>query len=395
MSWGNWKFHVRLDPRVGPVISLARWRDGGQFRSVLYEGHLSEMFVPYMDPDVGWYSRTYFDAGEYGAGLMASSLKPGVDCPETSAFMPATFGNDKGEPFTTPRALCVFERDRGEPIWRHGAEGRRDVELVVRMAAAVGNYDYVFDWVFNDAAEIEVRVGATGIVALKGVRAHKMSDPTAAEDTRYGTLMAPGLVGTNHDHYFNFRLDMDVDGTENSLNHQVYEKVQLPADSPRRSMYVVKSEVPATEKSARFDTGHVPEKFVIVNESKKNGVGNPVGYELVYANHAKLMLDPEDWPYKRAEFLEHDVWLTRFAPAERYAAGDYVFASREPAGLPVWTDANRGVRGQDIVLWVNIGLHHLTRSEDQPVMPTVWHSFKLRPFNFLDRNPAVDLKTEP
>ena len=28
------------------------------------------------------------------------------------------------------------------------------------MAAAIGNYDYLFDWVFNDAAEIEARVGA-------------------------------------------------------------------------------------------------------------------------------------------------------------------------------------------------------------------------------------------
>jgi primary-amine oxidase len=123
-------------------------------------------------------------------------------------------------------------------------------------------------------------------------------------------------------------------------------------------------------------------------------VGNFVGYELVYANHEKLMLDPEDWPYKRAKFLEHDLWLTPFAPTERYAAGDYVFASRESGGLPAWTQANRSVRGQDIVLWVNLGLHHLTRAEDQPVMPTVWHSFKLRPFNFLDRNPALDLKSE-
>ena len=93
--------------------------------------------------------------------------------------------------------------------------------------------------------------------------------------------------------------------------------------------------------------------------------------------------------------LEHDLWLTSFAPTERYAAGDYVFASRESGGLPAWTQANRSVRGQDIVLWVNLGLHHLTRAEDQPVMPTVWHSFKLRPFNFLDRNPALDLKSEP
>ena len=52
--------------------------------------------------------------------------------------------------------------------------------------------------------------------------------------------------------------------------------------------------MPATEKAARFDTGHADEKFLMVNESKTNGVGTRVGYELLYANHAKLLLDPED-----------------------------------------------------------------------------------------------------
>ena len=39
-------------------------------------------------------------------------------------------------------------------------------------------------------------------------------------------------------------------------------------------------------------------------------------------------------------------------------------------------------------------MHHLTRAEDLPAMPMIWHSFKLRPHNFFDRNPAIDLRTE-
>ena len=39
-------------------------------------------------------------------------------------------------------------------------------------------------------------------------------------------------------------------------------------------------------------------------------------------------------------------------------------------------------------------MNHLTRAEDVPVMPMVWHSFKLRPFNFFDRNPALDLRRD-
>jgi primary-amine oxidase len=400
IAWGNWRFHARVDGRVGTVISVARWQDGARLRSVLYQGYVSEMFVPYMDTDYGWYSRTYFDTGEYGAGTMATPLKPGIDCPATAAFLPTTFGDDKGEPITTPNALCIFERGTGDPIWRHAEplnqtyEGRANVELVVRMAAAVGNYDYLFDWVFNDAAEIEARIGATGIDGLKGVATRRMGDATAATDTRYGTLVAPNLVAVNHDHYFNFRLDLDVDGSGNSFNQDIYRPVTLPADSPRRSIYVVEPRIASSEKAAELDTGHEPSKFRVMNESQTNEVGNAVSYEVLVANHAKLLLDPDDWPAKRAGFLQHDLWVTPYVPSERYAGGEYMFQSTGSDGLAVWTASDRPIRNQDIVVWVNIGMHHLTRAEDLPVMPTIWHSFKLRPHNFFNRNPAIDLRRD-
>ena len=400
ITWGKWQFHLRLDQRVGTVVSLVRWQDATGPRSVLYQGYMSEMFVPYMDPDYGWQSRTYFDIGEFGAGTSASPLRPGVDCPATASFLPAVLSSYNGEPFTVDNAMCVFERSSGEPAWRHFEginetyEGRASVELVVRMAAAIGNYDYLFDWIFNDAAEIEIRVGATGIDALKGVTTRRMNDATAGNDTKYGTLVAPNLVAIHHDHYFNFRLDIDVDGPGNSFNHDVYRSVQLPPDSPRRSIYVVEPRIAATESLAQLDTHDGPFKMRVVNEGRMNAVGNPASYEVMAANHARLLLDPQDWPARRARYLQHDVWVTPYEPSERYAAGEFVLGSRGNDGLAVWAARDRAIRNQDIVVWVNIGMHHFTRAEDVPVMPTLWHSFKLRPHNFFDRNPAIDLRND-
>jgi primary-amine oxidase len=119
-----------------------------------------------------------------------------------------------------------------------------------------------------------------------------------------------------------------------------------------------------------------------------------VSYEVLAVNHARLLLDPDDWPARRARFLQHDVWVTPYEPEERYAGGQYIFASHGEDGLAVWAAQDRVIRNQDLVVWINLGMHHLTRAEDLPVMPTIWHSFKLRPHNFFDRNPALDLGME-
>jgi primary-amine oxidase len=118
-------------------------------RSVMYQASLSEMWVPYMDPASGWFFKNYFDAGEYGFGLFATPLTPGVDCPPHATFHDYAMGLDDAEPVPYANSMCLFERPTMNPAWRHaegidGSFGGRPArELVVRMIAAIGNYDYV------------------------------------------------------------------------------------------------------------------------------------------------------------------------------------------------------------------------------------------------------------
>lgn len=78
---------------------------------------------------------------------------------------------------------------------RDASEARR--ELVVRWISTVGNYDYMFDWVFSQNGVIGINAGATGIEAVKGVKARTMHDSTAKEDTKYGTLIDLVFIGYN------------------------------------------------------------------------------------------------------------------------------------------------------------------------------------------------------
>ena len=49
----------------------------------------------------------------------------------------------------------------------------------------------------------------------------------------------------------------------------------------------------------------------------------------------------------------------------------------------------------DIVLWPTLTFHHVTAAEDFPVLSREHASLELKPANFFDRNPALDLRRAP
>jgi primary-amine oxidase len=265
ISWQNWRFRMRIDPRVGVVLNLVQVVDEGRARSVLYEASVSELFVPYMDPANGWNNRAFIDAGEFFAGVgFLKPLKPGLDCPAGAAWFDGHTVTEDGAPRLTSRLACLFERATENPAWRHlqGSEvfGRPSRELVLRSAATIGNYDYLLDWRFEPDGTIKVAVGATGVIETKSTALVAAHDDHTRPET--GQLVAERVIGVNHDHYFSYRLDFDVDGATNSfmLNRMVPQRVDN--DPMRKSIWVNQPFVAAREKDAildiRLDQGSGP-----------------------------------------------------------------------------------------------------------------------------------------
>ncbi len=397
VSWQNWRFRFRLDPRVGPVLNMVRYQDGERLRSVLYEGSLSEMYVPYIDPEEGWNSRAFLDAGEFLLGGLIKPVGPD-DCPDNAQYFVGYAPTDHATPVRKGQVACMFERVTGDPAWRHfegdAISGRPSRELVLGTAAVVGNYDYLMDWIFQQDGTIRVAVGATGIVETKSVK-ETMVDHANMGKPSYGTLVAPNTVAVNHDHYFSYRLDLDVDGTNNSLmiDRMVPQAIK---EHTRTSIWAVESSLAKTEKDGILDIDlRKPGMWNFISNTEHSKLGHPTGYEIMPGATAVSFVSPDDPAQKVGAFSAHQLWVTPYKPDELYAAGTYVTGSKGLEGLPAWTKANRSIAETDIVAWYTLGFHHAVRVEDWPVMPTMWHDFLIRPVNFFDQNPVMTLPHKP
>ena len=401
IDWQKWRFHLRFERRSGLVLSLVTYAG----RSVLYQGSLAELFVPYQDPDANWFYRTYMDAGEFGLGALASPLKLGLDVPENAALLDAVISAAIPDPdlpvipLPLDSVVGVFERLTGNPSWRHYElfspggpqyEGRASVELVVRMMAQVGSYDYVIDWIFTQNGAIRTEVFLTGIDAPKGVLSTSVSDPTAPADTAHGALVAPNLVTTYHSHFFNFRLDLDVDGVNNSFVLGTL-KVQETPGSPRKGVWSVEEKLLNREKKGTLNEEETI--WRVTNPSKINAQGYNVSYILESDGNSVPLMKKAD--YRRARFIENNLWVTAFNADEHYASGDTPNQNPGVPGLPRYIENNQSIENTDIVLWHTVSFHHLTAAEDFPVLPVEHTSFELIPANFFDRNPALDLRRAP
>ena len=393
VTWQKWSLRVGFTPREGLVIYSVGYEDQGRVRPVLYRAALSDMVVPYGDPSKDHYRKNAFDAGEYGIGSLTNSLTLGCDCLGEIHYFDAVMNDGRGEPFTIPNAVCMHEEDYGI-LWKHvdwrtaQTEVRRSRRLVVSSIATVGNYEYGFFWYFYQDGTIQMEIKLTGIVNTAAV--------PEGETPKYGTLVAPQLNAHIHQHFFNFRLDMCVDGKNNS----VYEvnTVAEPAGpgNPHGNAFYAEATPLKTELQAQRVVDPLSGRYWVVrNSSSKNALGQPVSYKLMPGENILPFAHPDASIIKRAGFMTKHLWVTPYDPDEMTATGKYPNQHPGGAGLPEYTKNDRNVENTDVVLWYTVGYHHVPRPEDWPISPVAYCGFHLKPVGFFDTNPVLDVPPSP
>jgi len=390
VSWQNWKFRVGFTPREGLVLHQITWDDGKRApRPIIYRASVTEMCVPYSDPTTNHYWKSAFDAGEYGLGKLANQLELGCDCLGTIRYFDIPSADDFGNGFTMKNAVCLHEEDYGT-LWKHYEfrtgvfEMRRSRRLVISFFATVGNYDYGFYWYFYQDGTIQLECKLTGIVQTSAV---------ADGDTYpWGGMITENLGGPTHQHFFNARLHMMVDGEKNAVTEHEFVPRPMGADNPYGNVFDTTKRVLKTEQeAARNANGRTGRYWKVVNPNVKNRVGANPGYKLIINDSPLMLADPGSKVRQRGGFATRHVWVTPYDTTQRYASGDYPNQHAGGDGLPRYIEANRNVENEDIVLWHSFGHTHVCKPEDFPVMPVEYAGFMLKPNNFFYGNPAMDL----
>ncbi|KAJ5481212.1 hypothetical protein N7475_000024 [Penicillium sp. IBT 31633x] len=386
VEWQKWRFRVAFNPREGATIHDVSY-DG---RSVMHRLAISEMTVPYADPRPPFHRKQAFDFGDGGGGNMANNLSLGCDCLGVIKYFDAIITQADGTAQTLPNAICLHEQDNGiawkHSNWRTGrAVVTRHRELVVQFIITLANYEYIFAYKFDQSAGITVEARATGILNVVNIDAGKISE--------YGNVVSGGVLAQNHQHIFNVRIDPAIDGPNNSVVVEESHPVPMNAiTNPNGNFYQVTKQT--VERASWIDAAPQLNRTIkMINPHKKNAISqNPVGYKFIPLATQNLLADPESVQARRAQFAQHHVWVTKYRDGELYAGGRYTLQSQtEVEGVADAVRRGDSVVDTDVVVWNSFGITHNPRVEDWPVMPVEIFQLMIRPADFFEANPSLDV----
>lgn len=385
VKWQGWEFRVASSSREGFAIYDVVFKG----RQAFYRIALSEMTVPYGDPRAPYHRKQAFDLGDCGFGATANHLNLGCDCLGVIKYMDGIAIHGNGEPYVVPNAICMHEQDNGL-LYKHlnyrtnNAVVARRREFIVQTIATVANYEYVINVKFVTDGSINIETRATGILSTMPID-ENVKVP-------WGTIVGPNVMAAYHQHILSFRIDPAIDGHKNSV---VYDDVvKLPKDN-KLNPYGIGF---VTDRKFIEKAGHIDQSpftnrsYKIINENVINPVSKtPVGYKVVMPARQMILADSDSFNVRRAKFATEQIWVTKYNDHQLFAAGEFTNQSKTDEGLGRWANGTDPVRNEDLVVWATLGFTHIPRVEDFPVMPVEIHNIELVPFNFYNKNPALDI----
>ncbi|KAL1876689.1 hypothetical protein Plec18167_005097 [Paecilomyces lecythidis] len=386
VEWMDFSFYISFNRDTGMKLFDVKYKG----ERIVYEVGLQEALAHYAGSDPVQSGTAYLDS-YYGFGPYAFELVGGFDCPSYATFLNTSFYVDETT-HTHVNSLCLFEIDAGYPIQRHSTSQyvsvTKNTIFTLRSVSTVGNYDYMFDYSFHIDGSIQISVRASGYI----------QSAYFAKNGDYGYKIHDNLSGSMHDHVLNYKLDMDIDGTANTLMKTaiVPSKESYPWSNGqmRNTMKLERSFVESEDESKLMWPANGGAMYSVVNKDSKNKYGEYRGYRIMPATGSAIHLTVEDSTNLQdaANWATHHLFVTKQKDTEMRNA--YPYNSLDPA-YPV-IDFNKFFNGEsleqeDIVIHFNLGMHHVPDTSDLPntVFTTAQSALTLLPQNYMLNDPSV------
>ncbi|KAF7313195.1 Amine oxidase [Mycena kentingensis (nom. inval.)] len=396
IEWMDYSFYFGFSRDTG--ISLFDVKYKGD--RIIYELGLQEAIAHYAGNDPVQSGTAYLDTF-YGFGPYAFELAPGFDCPTYATYLNATF--HVAELSKTHRNnICLFESDPGYLMQRHTTSAylavTKNVVFTLRSVSTVGNYDYNFDYnvcltafLLNPQLTISSQFMLDGTIEVLVRASGYIQSAYYAKNDEYGYHIHEGLSGSMHDHALTWKVDMDILGVNNTfVKHSVVPvQVKYPwSNHTRSTMKVERKRIENEDQSKLNWATNGAEQFLVENSDALNKFGEPRGYKIAPSRGGAgmhLTITESSNLLKSQGFATHGLYVTKQKDNEvraSHANNDY-----DP-GHPI-IDFDQYFNGEnlnqtDIVLWVNLGMHHVPHTGDLPntVFTSAQSAFLITPHNY-------------
>jgi primary-amine oxidase len=324
--------HVRYTPPGGGAVEI------------LGQANLAEIHVPYDNNAARFYDLSLI-------GLGGSMLElTGDECP--SGALLADAAED---------VVCQTEAPTGYDYKAYD-EQAQGTSLSLFSVSALGAYNYVVAWNFDDDGTIRPEVGATGQLQLYG------GPPNQTWP------VGGGNRAVAHMHNFYWRLDFDVDGAADDRVEEM-EAGFVPGTGQsqlRNFRRAFQNEVARRVAPTGFRSWRVRD---LVSTNADN---HPLSVELL-PNPDHIYRGPSF-----EAFTRNEVYVTRRKPCENFAANNFGTCADDLADMANGETLN----GRDLVVWYGSSFHHLPRDEDEPHMHPHWSGFSIVPRDLTATNPV-------
>ena len=345
---------------------------------VAYEFAMQEALAHYSGP--GEYQNTWGSYLDVQIDFTGYNLIPGFDCPSYATYT---------------HAFCLFEFPKDYPMSRHYSgeyyHGTRNTAFMLRSISTIGNYDYQTTYEFHYDGTIQIMVRASGYI--------QGDDDVESEDAdEYGFRIRKDLSGSMHDHVLNFKADLDINGNKNSLlktefvpNSQTYS---WSGGKPYNNMKAERSFI-TNENDGKINwAANSAAAYAVVNKDKPNEFGEYPGFRIFPSLGSTIHLTVENSSMfgNAINWASHQLYALQRKDSEPVSSHpEGTWDEGEPR-----VDFNDFFDGdsldqEDIVLYFNLGMHHMPDTYDLPV--TVFQGAQsgitLRPQNYQRNNPAT------